>query len=332
MGRYSERDGAVVYTLSGFGREVVGETALNPRTWRDLGDGYAKDAEHVLYNGDAIEADAASFVALGHGYAKDATAVFSQGAPATEPDDGPWDAPSFVVFGPRYVADRRGVFCIRYGYDCYEAVAVEGADPSDFEEVGLSFGRAPRAGVVYDNGVVEERLDASSIALRGRFFVVDRNAVHHLRYGGKHTDDVELHRIDADPRSFTLLGEHYAADARSVFHFLNDDGDADVATIQRLPDVSPAGFEALEAFDGYARAGRVILNHGVVERAIVDPATFEAIVPSRRRGLEALAPGWARDRLHVYRMRPELREMEGFKLEVLSPELVPGADPATFQP
>lgn len=328
VSRYTECDGAVVCTLSGFGEEVVIETTLDPKTWSELGDGYAKDATRVLYNGEDIEADATSFVILGHGYAKDAATVFSQGAPA-ETDS--WDAPSFVAFGRCYVADRRGVFCIRYTYDCCEAVEVSGADPHDFEEIGLAFGRAPRAGVIYNNGVVEQRLDASSIELRGRWFVVDRNGVYHLHYGGKHTDTITLSRIDADPRSFTVLGEYYAADAENVFYFLNDDGDADVATLRRIVGVAPAGFEVLEAFDGYARAGQLILNHGVVENTIVEPASFEAIVPSRRRRLEALAPGWARDRLHVYEMRPQLRAMADFQYEVLSAQIVPGADPATFR-
>ncbi|WP_338863256.1 hypothetical protein [Myxococcus stipitatus] len=328
VSRYTERDGVVVCTISGFGGEVVVETALDPKTWSDLGDGYAKDAARVLYNGDDIEADAASFVSLRYGYAKDAETVFSQGAP--EETDS-WDAPSFVAFGRNYVADHRGVFCIRYTYDCYEAVEVPGADPRDFEELGLGFGRAPRAGVVYNNGVVEEGLDASSIELRGRWFVVDRNGVYHLGCGGKHTDTVTLSRFDADPRSFTVLGEHYAVDAENVFYFLNDDGDADIATLRRIVDVAPAEFEVLEVFDGYARAGQLILNHGVVESAIVDPASFEAILPSRRRRLEALAPGWARDRLHVYEMRPQLRAMGDFHCEVLSAQIVPGADPATFR-
>ncbi|MCP3100218.1 DKNYY domain-containing protein [Myxococcus sp. K15C18031901] len=317
MSRYTERDGAVVCTLSGFGAEVVVETTLDSKTWSELGDGYAKDATRVLYDGEDIDADAASFVVLRHGYAKDAATVFSRGTP--EETDA-WDAPSFVAFGRRYVADRRGVFCIRYTYDCYEAVEVSGADPRDFEEIGLALGRAPRAGVVYNNGVVEARLEASSIELRGRCFVVDRNGVYHLHSGGKHTDTNTLSRIDADPRSFTVLGEYYAADAGNVFYFLDDDGDADVATLRRIVGVSPVGFEVIGALDGYARAGQLILNHGVVETEIVDPASFEA-----------LAPGWARDRLHVYEMRPQLRAMAGFQYEVLSARIVPGADPTTFR-
>ena len=86
VGRYSERAGTVVCTLSGLEDEVVVETSLSLDSWRDLGDGYALDAERVLYNGDVLEADAATFVRLRHGYAKDATTVFSQGVPAIEPD------------------------------------------------------------------------------------------------------------------------------------------------------------------------------------------------------------------------------------------------------
>lgn len=319
---YAEREGAVICVIRGYGNELIVETGLDPSTWRDLGDGYAQDPERVVYDGDPIDAAADSFVALGYGYAKDASTVLSRGKPALEPAEGPWDATSFRAFGARYVADRRGVFCIRYGYDSHEVVAVGDADPSDFEELGLVFARAPRAGVIYRDDAIDAQLDASTFQLRGRWFAVDRHAVYHLQHGGTHTDEVTLHRIDADPRSFAVLGAHYAADAERVFYQLHDEGDANVAIVRRLDGVSPAGFEILDGLDGYARAGSNILNHGVEESGIADPEHFEALVPNR----------WARDRLRIYAMQPRMLEMDGVQLEVLSPEPVDGADPAVGVP
>lgn len=303
-GTYTIQDGVVFCAIEAYGRAASFEVALDAATFVDLGGGYARDATRVAKNGEVLEsADAASFVVLRGDWAKDATAVYVGGAEAEEPDEGPWDPPTFTAFGERYVADRRGVFCRHYGYDCYDVVAVEGADANGFEELGLGFGR-DRRGVLYANGVDvgddgAEGVDGASFALRGRWFAVDRANVFHLRYGGKHTDTVARARIDADPATFRVLGAHYAADARTVFYFLNDDGDADLAALRVLRDVAPERFELLAFDPGYARAGDVVFNHGEVEHAIADPGSFEV-----------LADGSARDRVQTYRFEERLRRSD----------------------
>src|SRR5688572_7089426 len=111
---YSTRDGIVFYTLTATG--IPGHDAppveekldLDASTFVDLGSGYAKDATQVVYFGEIIEgADAPSFTVLAGGYAKDAHEVYSDGSASDDPD-GSFDAASFVAFGARYVADRRG--------------------------------------------------------------------------------------------------------------------------------------------------------------------------------------------------------------------------------
>lgn len=324
--RYFVRNAVVVCELTGYGRTSEIDTTLDLASWRDLGDGYAVDARTVVRAGEPIDdADASTFTLLRGGWAKDANTVYNDGTPVDAPDDDPWDSASFVAFGPRYVADQRGVFCFRYGYDCYELELVEGASATSFEEIGLTFGRDCVSGVLYNNGVVEPGIDARTFELRGPWFAVDQTSVHHLCYGGKHTDTVSLVRLDADASTFVIHGEHYAADARTVFYFLNDDGDADLAELRALPDVVPSDFEPLPAIDpGYARAGDRILNHGEVERAIADARTFEA-----------LAPGFCRDAQHVYRMTRTLREFTGaqtYSVEVLVPAVIAGAEPEHFTP
>lgn len=324
--RYFVRNSVVVCELTGYGQTSEIDTTLDRASWRDLGEGYAVDARTVVRAGETIDdADASTFTLLRGGWAKDESTVYKDGAPVDAPDDDPWDSASFVAFGPRYVADRRGVFCFHYGYDGYELELVEGASATSFEEIGLGFGRDRASGVLYNNGVVEAQIDGRTFELRGRWFAVDRTSVHHLCHGGKHTDAVSLVRIDADASTFVVLGEHYAADARTVFYFLNDDGDADLGELRALPDVVPSDFEPLPAIDpGYARAGDHILNHGEVERGIADARTFEP-----------LAPGFCRDAQHVYRMTRTLREFTGaqtYSVEVFVPAVVAGADPEHFMP
>jgi DKNYY family len=307
-GRYAIRDGVVFCELELRGQTASFEVELDAASFEDLGQGYARDAGRVVKNGEPLDdADAATFVVLRGDWAKDANAVYHAGAIAEEPEDGPWDSATFTAFGARYVADRRGVFCRHYGHDCYDVDRVEDADATAFEELGLTLGRDRRAGVIYNNGVVEEGVDAASLVLHGRWFATDRANVFHLRYGGKHTDALGLAPIEADPATFRVLGEHYAADARTVFYFLNDDGDADLAEIRALPGVAPERFEVLTAIDpGYARAGDVILNHGEIETGIADPASFEV-----------LPDGSARDRLHTYRFEEAPRTVSGSKVYVV---------------
>ena len=321
--RYESRPDAVVCVIGGFGRVESFETGLDPATFRDLGSGYARDDARVVYFGDRIEAEAASFVVLAGGFAKDRATVFLNGEAAETPDDGDWDAGSFVAFDASYVADRRGVFCRRYGYDCYEIVPTPGARADDFEALGLAFARAPRAGLVWLRGEPEPRLDAASVAIIGDFFVRDRSAVYHLAYGGKHTDETGLLRIDARPETFRVLGEHYAADERTAFYYLNDPGDADIADLTALPGVAPAELEVLADVDpGLARAGDALFIHGERAEGVSDVRTF------RRLG-----PGYARDDGRVYQLVAEMREVAraGYSLSVVRPELVLGASPDTFE-
>lgn len=318
--RYEVREGAVWCVLEGLGNATAFETALSVAAFRDLGGGYATDGEEVVYQGERIEdAHAPSLVVLVGGYAKDRECVYHDGGMTEAPDLGPWDPPTFVAFDAHYVADARGVFCRRYGYDCYEVVPVEGASADDFEALGLGFARAPIAKKVWLRGEVEPRLDASTLALEGEFFVRDRSRVYHLAYGGKHTDEIGLREVSARPETFRVLGPHYASDAHTVFYFLNDTGDADLADLVALPDVVPAELVLLpDVGPGFAHDARRVFNHGEVEPAVVDPATFRS-----------LGSGFARDRAHAYRMVPELREVarHGYHLEVDRPVLLEGVDP-----
>lgn len=313
---YRARDGVILCTLSGYGHDTEFATELDITSWIDLGDGYARDATVVVAHGEPIEgADAASFVRLPGGWAKDARVVYHGGAVAEAPDDGPWHAPSFRAFGARYVADRRGVFCRRYGYDCYETAPVDDVDPAHFEEIGLTFGRDGARGALLNNGRHDPTLDAGTFTLRSHCFATDKNSVYYLCYGGKHSDELTLRRFAADPASFVVLGAHYAADDDSVFYYLHDDGDANLAELRKLHDVAPATFELLTSVDpGYARADALVFNHGQIEHTIVDPSSFAAD-----------APGYCRDSVHLYRMVPALREVDGaqrYSIEVLVPEIV----------
>lgn len=289
---------------------------VDAATFEDLGHGYAKDARVVLIGPVPIEADAASFRAHSRTFAADQNRILHLGEPIDCDED--IDVATFEALGERYFRDARAVYCTRYGWDCYETIVVEGADPSSFEALGSSFGRDH--GVLFNNGDVEEGATSpGTFEPFHPFFARDERRVYHLAFGGKHTDSVGLRPVEgADPGTFVVFNEHYARDAAGVFFYLNDPGDSALCELHQLHGVHANDFELVACLGpggGRDRKRGLLYNCGQLELAVNDPLSFEG-----------LSDGTARDRTGRYSLVREWRMFTGeqqYGLEVVAVRPLP---------
>ncbi len=166
----------------------------DPKTFVDMGGGYAKDTSHVYFQGNLIgAADPASFSSLnssgsGTRYAKDKRSLFADGRKVEQ--NGNIDFASFVILG-YFAKDKNTVYYLG-GEGGSTWLPLVGANPTTFE-------------VIPSPSTTEDPLAAGQYAKDAQHVYLNGDEIHY-----------------ADPASFQVLksayGDYYSKDATRAYY------------------------------------------------------------------------------------------------------------------
>lgn len=193
---YTTVGGAPAYHR-GLSDESTGFTFLigaDPATFQRLkGDGYAKDKDHVFYQGRKVEgAQSATFIALSNDYGRDSISGFYQ----SEPIPGS-DGQTLEVLPRMWVRDKNDVYA--------GTNAIHACDPATFRNLDYSWhvdSRCAYAGALKIVGA-----DPKTFQVINSTFAKD--AIHVYSSVGRivaETQSVTAAIPGADPATFHLIG------------------------------------------------------------------------------------------------------------------------------
>ncbi len=295
----------------------------DPSTFEDLGDGYARDAQHAFLEGDIIKgADGKTFKYLEKRYAIDANHVFHYD---TIMSSG--DPQSFKVYSWNLTEDKKDF------YWCGKAIHV--ADKKTFVVLGDQ-----------DDWKTRWAKDKFNAYCMGYAPVplADYESFHPIKNGylsGYYAADkyrvyYQDHVVEgADPESFTEIDFEVGQDKHRVFY------EWKATKIKDFKQLSQIGY--------YFTDGHHIYTHDLNEFEAVDPKTFRQIEGSN----------WYADKDHVWWENKMVKEADVLTIQPVysysfsygektrgfvdynygkdkkhvfyQDSIIPGADPATFE-
>ncbi|MCA9373950.1 MAG: DKNYY domain-containing protein [Candidatus Gracilibacteria bacterium] len=315
-------------------------TSLDPGSFVNLGDGYARDASGIYFyggsgiNGAIDEADLESFEVLEHRFARDKNRIYYYGFAFNDVDIS-----SFEVVSSVYSKDDSSVYYNSpYYYSFASLQPLPNANPADFQIFPghEDFGKDGNS-VFFEDKVLTD-FDADSFKiLQDLFlndvFVKDSEGVYFLSpYSPQHSEKVE----DLDSATTISLGGSYLTDTNSLAYYSSNpeskgfhslEGDAETFQVLGTPSETDDLRQYAKDKDSVYYAGKLIPGADSGSFEVLDNpyaqdknAVYFMGVPlpeSDPSTFTIMSSGYSKDSRHAYRNGEILDGADSGSFEVL---------------